>query len=95
MGLIRQCCAQMPDGPLTAPMREIRPGQAVARQEAPRGEVFYYLRTNDTDHPARLKWRVPSYMNWKALGVMMEGATVADAALITNSVDPCVSCTER
>jgi Ni,Fe-hydrogenase III large subunit len=95
MSLIRQCCAAMPEGPLTAKMIEIRPSQAVARTEAPRGEVFYYLRTTDSDQPARLKWRVPSYMNWKALGVMMEGATVADVALVTNSVDPCVSCTER
>jgi len=95
MSLIRQCCAQLPEGPLATPMRRIRPSQAVARSEAPRGEVFYYIRTNDTDHPARLKWRVPSYMNWEALGVMMKDSTVADAALITNSIDPCVSCTER
>ena len=95
MSLIRQCCAQMPEGPLVTRMRQIRPSQAVARSEAPRGEVFYYIRTNDTDNPARLKWRVPSYMNWEALGVMMKDSTVADAALITNSIDPCVSCTER
>ena len=63
--------------------------------EAPRGEVFYYIRTNGTDMPSRLKWRVPSYMNWKALGVMMRDCKVADVALITNSIDPCVSCTER
>jgi Ni,Fe-hydrogenase III large subunit len=95
MGLIRQCCASLPEGPVAARLNQIQPSQAVARSEAPRGEVFYYIRTNETDHPERLKWRVPSYMNWKALGVMMQGATVADAALITNSIDPCVSCTER
>jgi Ni,Fe-hydrogenase III large subunit len=95
MGLIRQCCAQLPEGALIAPMREIRPNQAVARTDAPRGEVFYYILSNETDTPARLKWRVPSYMNWEAMGVMMKGTTVADAALITNSCDPCVSCTER
>ncbi len=95
IGLIRQCCAHMPPGAYKTDMRQIRPGQAVARSEAPRGEVFYYIRTNDTDHPARLKWRVPSYMNWEALAVMMKDSTVADTALITNSIDPCVSCTER
>lgn len=95
MSLIRQCCAQLPAGPLLAQMRQIRPSQAIARTEAPRGEVVYYILSNETDQPARLKWRVPSYMNWKALGVMMKNATVADVALITNSVDPCVSCTER
>lgn len=93
--IIRQCCEKCPDGPVTAPMNQIHPAEACARSEAPRGEVFYYIRTNDTDMPARLKWRVPSYMNWEALGVMMRDCTVADVALITNSIDPCVSCTER
>lgn len=93
--LIRQCCERVPDGPVTAPMRQIRTAEACARSEAPRGEVFYYIRTNGTDMPARLKWRVPSYMNWEALGVMMRDCKVADVALITNSIDPCVSCTER
>lgn len=93
--LIRQCCERVPQGPLTAPMRQIRIAEACARTEAPRGEVFYYIRTNGTDMPARLKWRVPSYMNWEALGVMMRDCKVADVALITNSIDPCVSCTER
>lgn len=95
IGLIRACAQNAPPGPLKTEMRQIRPGQSVARTEAPRGEVFYYIRTNDTDHPARLKWRVPSYMNWEALAVMMKDCTVADTALITNSIDPCVSCTER
>lgn len=74
---------------------QIHTAEACARSEAPRGEVFYYIRTNGTDIPARLKWRVPSYMNWEALGVMMRDCAVADVALITNSIDPCVSCTER
>ena len=93
--LIRQCIERMPEGEITTPMRQIRTAEACARTEAPRGEVFYYIRTNGTDMPARLKWRVPSYMNWKALGVMMRDCKVADVALITNSIDPCVSCTER
>ena len=93
--LIRQCIERMPEGEVTAPMRQIRTAEACARTEAPRGEVFYYIRTNGTDMPSRLKWRVPSYMNWKALGVMMRDCKVADVALITNSIDPCVSCTER
>ncbi|MDR1777008.1 MAG: nickel-dependent hydrogenase large subunit [Desulfovibrio sp.] len=93
--LIRQCCRRVPEGPTKAPMRQIRAAEACARTEAPRGEVFYYIRTNATDIPARLKWRVPSYMNWEALGVMMKDCKVADVALITNSIDPCVSCTER
>jgi len=93
--MIRQICRDLPDGPIVTPMRQISSAEAVARSEAPRGEVFYYIRTNGTDMPARLKWRVPSYMNWEALGVMMRDCNVADVALITNTIDPCVSCTER
>lgn len=94
-GLIRQCCERMPEGPVTCPMKPIPVTQATARSEAPRGEVFYYIRTNGSETPERLKWRVPSYMNWESLGVMMRDCAVADVALITNSIDPCVSCTER
>ncbi|PKN31307.1 MAG: carbon monoxide-induced hydrogenase, partial [Deltaproteobacteria bacterium HGW-Deltaproteobacteria-20] len=39
--------------------------------------------------------RVPTYMNWEALQVMMAGCQVADIPLIVNSIDPCISCTER
>lgn len=93
--LIRQVCKNLPDGPVTVPMNPIPVTQACARTEAPRGEIIYYIRPNGTDTPERLKWRVPSYMNWEALGVMMRDCAVADVALITNSIDPCVSCTER
>ena len=93
--MVRQVMRECPDGPVRIHMGHIEPSEGVARSEAPRGELIYYIRTNNTDIPSRLKWRVPSYMNWEALGVMLKGAKVADAALITNTIDPCVSCTER
>ncbi len=93
--ILRQCVRDMPEGEYRTHMTRIFPNEAVARTEAPRGEVIYYIRTNSTEIPERLKWRVPSYMNWEALGVMLRNAKVADAALITNTIDPCVSCTER
>lgn len=93
--IIRQIIGNLPSGPCSAKLPHIREGEAVARSEAPRGELFYYLKTDGSDVPLRLKWRVPSYMNWDALGVMMKDCTVADVSLIVNSIDPCVSCTER
>lgn len=95
ISMIKQVLETLPEGEHRAPMVRIRPAEAVARSEAPRGELFYYIRLGRTDIPERLKWRVPSYMNWEALGVMLRNAKVADAALITNTIDPCVSCTER
>jgi ech hydrogenase subunit E len=34
-------------------------------------------------------------MNWDALKVMLQGERVADIPLIVNSIDPCISCTDR
>ena len=58
-------------------------------------ELIYYVRTIDSPRPERVKWRVPSFMNWDALRFMLKGAKIADIAIIVNSIDPCISCTER
>ena len=94
--LLRACLRDLPGGPVNINDRpDIPPGQAVTRSEAPRGEVVYYLRTNDTPQPERVKWRVPTFMNWDSLRFMLQDAKVADIAMIVNSIDPCLSCTER
>ena len=95
LNIIRQIIRQLPEGVLSAPLPVIPAGEAVARCEAPRGELMYYLRTDGSDIPLRLKWRVPTYMNWAALDVLLKNCVVADIALIVNSIDPCISCTER
>jgi ech hydrogenase subunit E len=96
IGIIRQCVRQLPPGPVSiGPLPNIPAGEAIAKTEAPRGELVYYVTTDGTDIPARVRCRVPSYMNWDVLKVMMRGAHVSDIPLIVNSIDPCVSCTER
>ena len=72
-------------------MPHIPSGEAVARTEAPRGELIYYLRTNGSYRPERSR-RVPSYPNWEGLRVMLRGADIADAAIIIGSIDPCIAC---
>lgn len=94
--IVEQCLDRMQAGPIASGhMIAVPAGESVARSEAPRGEVFYYLRSDGTDTPQRLKWRVPTYMNWEALQVMMANCQVSDIPLIVNSIDPCISCTER
>ncbi|MDB5656867.1 MAG: ech hydrogenase subunit [Tardiphaga sp.] len=94
--LLRECLREMPAGELSAgPLPFIPAGEAVTKVEAPRGELIYYLKTDGTDIPARVKWRVPTYMNWDALHVMMVGSRISDIPMIVNSIDPCISCTER
>lgn len=94
--IVHACLKDLPDGPVNVgPDPEVPAGRAVAKCEAPRGELIYYLKTNGDENPERLRWRVPSFLNWDALRFMMRGAKIADIAIIVNSIDPCVSCTER
>lgn len=96
VALIRQCLEELPAGPVSLDtMPEIPAGEAIAKSEAPRGELVYYLNTDGSDLPVRLKWRVPSYMNWDALKVMLKGERVSEIPLIVNSIDPCIACTDR
>lgn len=96
IAILRVCLRDLPGGPVNLGNDPyVPPGRAVTRAEAPRGELLYYLKTCDAEEPERLKWRVPSFPNWDALTVMLKNAKVADIAIIVNSIDPCVSCTER
>ncbi|GFO67526.1 carbon monoxide-induced hydrogenase [Geomonas limicola] len=96
VSLIEQCLDQLPNGPVAlASFPEVPAGEVIAKSEAPRGELIYYLKTDGTDLPVRLKWRVPSYPNWAALGEMLKGEPVSRIPLIVNSIDPCISCTDR
>uniref|UniRef100_A0A7C4AI63 Carbon monoxide-induced hydrogenase n=1 Tax=Fundidesulfovibrio putealis TaxID=270496 RepID=A0A7C4AI63_9BACT len=96
VSLIEQVLDKMPSGPTELErLVPVPPGESVARSEAPRGELIYYVRADGSDMPQRVKWRVPTYMNWEALQVMMANCQVSDIPLIVNSIDPCISCTER
>lgn len=93
--IVEQSLKELPDGPTNLGMPDIPAGEAIAKSEAPRGELIYYARTNGTPIPERVKWRVPTYPNWGALSVMLPGSKIADIPIIIGSVDPCISCTER
>ncbi len=94
---IRELLAQMPEGPLQAPITEsIPPGlEAVSAVEAPRGEVIHYVMTGEDTRPHRWRVRAPTYANLQALPKLIEGMTIADIPIALGSMDPCFSCTER
>jgi Ni,Fe-hydrogenase III large subunit len=70
-------------------------GEACARIEAPRGEIFYYVASDGSDIPARVRIRTPTFQNMPAVQPMVPGMSLADAPLIQASIDPCYSCTDR
>jgi NADH-quinone oxidoreductase subunit D len=95
ISIIRQCLGRMPEGPIQVRVEEIPTGEGIGRAEAPRGEVFHYLRSDGSNRPLRHKIRAPSYMNIASNVVAVRGGSIADAALTLAAVDPCYCCTER
>lgn len=93
--IVRQCLKKMPEGPIETRVEEIPPGEGIGRYEAPRGEVFHYVRSDGSNMPVRHKVRAPSFMNIPSNVVAVRGYSIADAALVLAAVDPCYCCTER
>jgi len=62
-------------------------GEVYACVESPRGELGYYLVSDGTNKPYRMKVRPPSFCNLQALGKMVEGRFIADAVAILGSID--------
>jgi Ni,Fe-hydrogenase III large subunit len=94
--IVEQVLNRMPQGPIHAgDIYSVPAGDAVVRIEAPRGEVFYYLASDGSDTPVRVKVRTPSFANIPPVQAMVKGNTLADVPLIQAAIDPCYSCTDR
>ena len=94
--IVEQCLDRMPEGAIHGgDIYSVRAGEAVMRVEAPRGEVFYFVASDGTDKPTRVKVRTPSFANIPAVEAMVKGNNFADVPLIQAAVDPCYSCTDR
>ncbi len=95
--IIRQCLKAFPHvgGTITTEVKEIPPGEGCGRYEAPRGEVFHYIRSDGTNRPIRHKVRAPSFSNIPTYKASCLGIPLADALITLAAVDPCYCCTER
>lgn len=93
---IRAILDNMPEGPLTARMpRKIPAGETIARVEAPRGELLYYIKSNGGENPARVHVRTPSLCNWVSVLEKAVGRQLADVPMLIAGMDPCFSCNDR
>ncbi len=94
--LVREIIEHMPSGELTARVpRRIPEGEAVSRVEAPRGELFYFIKSNGSDKPERVKVRTPSLCNWASVLNLAVGHKLADIPMLLSGIDPCFSCNDR
>ncbi len=86
----------LPAGPYRVRVPRIVPaGEALSRVEAPRGELFYYVKSNGTAYPERVKMRTPTFSNIFSFTEIAKGAHIADVPVCFTSLDPCFSCTDR
>lgn len=56
--------------------------------EAPKGELGYFIQSDGTGHPWRVKINVPSFANLQAMEYSLDGEMVADTVLIIGGFDP-------
>ncbi|MFC1490205.1 nickel-dependent hydrogenase large subunit [Candidatus Latescibacterota bacterium] len=93
--IVKQCMNDIPDGPIDAGIKSVPAGEGIGHAEAPRGEVYHYVRGDGGNSPIRHKIRAPSYMNIPSFKATCIGHKISDVALVTAAVDPCYCCTER
>lgn len=96
INIIDYALDHLPSGPFRVDVpRSVPAGEAVCRLEAPRGELFYYVRSNGTDMPDRVKVRTPTFANIPSFLKTAIGESIADVPANFVSLDPCFSCTDR
>jgi NADH-quinone oxidoreductase subunit D len=96
--IIEQCLDGLekePEGDIEVKVKEIPEGMGTGRAEAPRGEVFHFVKTDGSNSPVRHKIRAPSYVNIATFKKACVGQTISDATISLAAVDPCYCCTER
>ncbi|HET9847095.1 MAG TPA: NADH dehydrogenase (quinone) subunit D [Candidatus Dormibacteraeota bacterium] len=62
-------------------------GDVYAYVESPRGELGFYLVSDGTNKPYRMKVRPPSFCNLQPLRKLVQGVLVADVIAILGSLD--------
>jgi len=62
-------------------------GEVYQGIEAPKGELGYYLVSDGSTHPYRMKVRPPSFINLQGLPQMVEGRLLADVIAVIGTLD--------
>lgn len=63
-------------------------GDTFFSAENPKGELGFYLVSNGTGNPWKLKIRSPSFCNLQAIPVVCRGQMISDVVAIIGSLDP-------
>jgi NADH-quinone oxidoreductase subunit D len=96
LSLCRQILDDLPSGEIaTRAPRRVPEGEVVSRAEAPRGEVVYYLRSDGSDRPARIKIRTPTLPALSLVREQLRDINIADVPAVISGIDLCIACADR
>jgi NADH-quinone oxidoreductase subunit D len=96
--ILEQAIAQLPEGEVCAKVPHLlRPpiGEVYGHIEAPKGELGFYLVSDNSIAPYRFRIRPPTLINLTALKDMVVGWKVADLIITFGSIDVCLGEVDR
>ncbi|MGD8781932.1 MAG: NADH-quinone oxidoreductase subunit D [Ignavibacteria bacterium] len=88
--IIEQAIDNIPKGDVKSAIpKRIKPpkGTIYSRVENPKGELGYFIISDGSVNPWRVKVRAPSFVNLTILGELCKGHLVADVIAILGSID--------
>ncbi|OGU54226.1 MAG: NADH dehydrogenase [Ignavibacteria bacterium RBG_13_36_8] len=88
--IIEQAIDNIPEGDVQSAIpKRIKPpvGTVYSRVENPRGELGYFIISDGSVNPFRVKVRAPSFSNVSVMGELAKGHLVADVVAIFGSLD--------
>jgi NADH-quinone oxidoreductase subunit D len=87
--IIRQAMDGLPAGKFAADLRKIKPaaGEAYTAIENPRGELGFYIVSDGSEIPTRVKVRAPSFVNLAIMSEVGKNNLIADLIAILGSID--------
>jgi NADH-quinone oxidoreductase subunit D len=88
--IVEQALDQIPDGDVSSAIpKRVKPpaGQIYSRVENPRGELGYFIISDGSVNPTRVKVRAPSFVNMEIFGELCKGHMIADVVAILGSID--------